>query len=80
MSHSPTDSGAWRIQVVISFILSLALTTGGILYLPVDRWMQAYLGMGLYFCLSSAFALAKSVRDTAELEREEERRRDPLRS
>ena len=44
----------------------LLLTTGGIFFLPVDIWTKGYLGMGLYFTVSSAFTLAKTVRDAHE--------------
>lgn len=60
------DSGAWRVQVFVSFLLALGLTTGGILYLPTDTWIKGYLLMGLYFTVSSAFALAKTLRDAHE--------------
>ena len=63
------DSGAWRLQVVIAFILALGMTTLGIFMLPVDLWTQGFLTMGLYFTVSSAFGLAKCLRDAHESER-----------
>ena len=60
------DTGAWRFQVVAAFAIALALTTGGIFYLPVDNWIKGYLMIGLYFTVSSAFGLAKTLRDHHE--------------
>ncbi|MDH5672991.1 MAG: YiaA/YiaB family inner membrane protein [Myxococcales bacterium] len=63
------DSGAWRFQVIAAFAIALTLTTGGVLYLPLDNWIKGYLLMGLYFTVSSAFGLAKTLRDAHEQER-----------
>jgi hypothetical protein len=60
------DTAAWRFQVITAFVLALALTTGGIIYLPVDSWVKGYLMMGLYFTVSSGFGLAKTLRDHHE--------------
>lgn len=60
------DTAAWRFQVVAAFALALMLTTGGVVYLPVDNWIKGYLLMGLYFTVSSAFGLAKTLRDNHE--------------
>jgi hypothetical protein len=60
------DTAAWRFQVIAAFVIALALTTGGVFYLPSDAWTKGYLLMGLYFTVSSAFALAKTLRDAHE--------------
>ena len=60
------DTGAWRFQVIAAFGVALGLTTLGVLYLPVDHWTKGYLLMGLYFTVSSAFTLAKTLRDHHE--------------
>lgn len=62
------DTAAWRIQVFAAFAVALGLTTGGVFYLPVDTWTRGYLLMGLYFTVSSCFALAKTLRDSHESE------------
>jgi hypothetical protein len=64
-----SDTSAWRFQVVVAFGIALALTTGGVAYLPVDKWVKGYLLMGLYFTVSSAFGLAKTLRDVHESNR-----------
>jgi hypothetical protein len=60
--HTP----AWRFQVWVSFLVSFALTLGGIFYLPVDFWIKGYLIMGLLFLIGSCFSLAKTIRDDHE--------------
>lgn len=64
-----SDSAAWGFQVWAAFVLSTLMTAGGIYWLPVDIWMRGYLGMGLFFTVSSCFALAKTVRDRHESSR-----------
>jgi len=63
------DTQAWRMQVWLAFGLALSLTTLGVLYLPVDVWVKGYLGVGLYFTVSSCFTLAKTLRDQHEREK-----------
>ncbi len=63
------DTQAWRMQVWVAFGLALSLTTVGVLYLPVDVWVKGYLGVGLYFTVSSCFTLAKTLRDQHEREK-----------
>ena len=63
------DSPAWRMQIVIAFVVALGLTTVGIFFLPVDLWTKGYLVMGVYFTLSTAFSLSKSLRDSHESSR-----------
>ena len=64
-----SDSPAWRLQVVIAFAVALLLMTAGILNLPADTWVKGYLVIGLYFTVSSAFNLAKTLRDDHEGEK-----------
>jgi hypothetical protein len=60
------DTGAWRVQVWIAFSLALATTTWGIWFAPADPWVKGFLMLGLYFTVSSAFTLAKTIRDEHE--------------
>jgi hypothetical protein len=60
------DSPAWVFQVWTSFAVSFGATGLGILYLPVDAWMRAFLGMGLLFLTGSCLSLAKTMRDQHE--------------
>jgi hypothetical protein len=63
---SQKDSPAWIIQTWISFALSIGMTTGGIVYLPVDGWVKGFMGMGLAFSVGSTFTLSKTMRDLHE--------------
>jgi hypothetical protein len=58
------DTRAWKSQVWISFGISLALCGIGLAYLPGRDLDRAFMVMGYVFCLSTAFALAKYVRDS----------------
>jgi hypothetical protein len=60
------NTAAWHIQVWASFLLASLTTAIGILYLPVDAWIKAFLGMGLLFTIGSCFSLAKTIRDEHE--------------
>jgi hypothetical protein len=62
---SPTTT-AFYVQAVVSFALSTAAVVIGITLLPVDPWVRAFLALGMLFTVSSAFTLAKCVRDRQE--------------
>lgn len=57
------DSTAWRYQVWISFGIAISLCAIGLAWLPGQDLDRAFMVMGYVFCLSTAFALAKFVRD-----------------
>jgi hypothetical protein len=65
MLHAPIrrDTKAWKAQVWISFGIAVTLCSIGLAYLPGSDIDRAFMMMGYTFCLSSAFALAKFVRD-----------------
>ncbi|PNE37917.1 hypothetical protein AOB60_27395 [Streptomyces noursei] len=54
------------MQAALSFGLSLVALTIGIIKLPVGAWERAFLALGLVFVVSSAFTLAKCIRDRQE--------------
>ncbi|MFM6283127.1 MAG: YiaA/YiaB family inner membrane protein, partial [Dolichospermum sp.] len=60
------DSPAWIFQTWAAFILSISITTSGIINLPTDNWIKAFMGMGLAFSVGSTFTLAKTTRDLHE--------------
>jgi hypothetical protein len=60
------DTGAWVFQAWASFLVSVGSTALGIIFLPVDAWMRAFLAMGLLFSVNACFSLAKTVRDNHE--------------
>ena len=60
------DTNAWILQCWVSFIFSLSATAVGVIYLQVDPWQRAFMGIGLTFSVSSSFTLAKTIRDNNE--------------
>ncbi|MDF5730241.1 MAG: YiaA/YiaB family inner membrane protein [Rhizonema sp. PD38] len=66
---SQKDSNAWVIQTWVAFILSLSMTTVGVVNLPVSSWVKGFMGMGLAFSVGSTFTLAKTTRDLHESRR-----------
>lgn len=60
------DTPAWVAQVWLSFLLAVGASAIGIVFVPVDPWIKAYLGMAFLFSLGSAFTLAKTIRDNHE--------------
>jgi hypothetical protein len=65
MQHHPIrrDTRAWKMQVWISFALATTLCGIGLAYLPGQDLDRAFMVMGYVFCMSTAFALAKFIRD-----------------
>jgi hypothetical protein len=61
------DTKAWKLQVWVSFGLAVTLCATGLAYLPGADLDRAFMVMGYMFCLSTAFALAKYVRDNEAL-------------
>lgn len=57
------DTRAWRTQVWISFGVAATLCAIGLAWLPGQDLDRAFMVMGYVFCLSTAFALSKYVRD-----------------
>lgn len=59
-------SSAFLAQAAIAFGVSFFGTGVGIFYLPLDTAQRGFLGMSVLFLVSSAFTLAKVVRDQQE--------------
>ncbi|HSW08098.1 YiaA/YiaB family inner membrane protein [Aquabacterium sp.] len=65
-THNPIirrDTSAWRLQVWLSFGIAVSLCAIGLSWLPGNDLDRAFMVMGYVFCLSTAFALAKFIRD-----------------
>jgi hypothetical protein len=60
------DSRAWHLQVWISFAAAGFLSGVGLAYLPGTDLDRAFMIMGYLFCLTTAFVLAKLVRDNEQ--------------
>lgn len=63
---SPRNTHAFFIQAVIAFGVSLIGMVWAVLFLPMDPWARAFVGMTSLFLVSSTFTLAKVVRDNQE--------------
>ncbi|WP_327679647.1 YiaA/YiaB family inner membrane protein [Kitasatospora sp. NBC_00458] len=59
-------TAAYYVQAVLSFAVSAVALAVGIAYLPVGAWTRAFLGLGLLYTVTSAFTLAKVIRDRQE--------------
>lgn len=67
--NTPTVSKttqAFYVQAGLSFALALCAVALGVVFLPVDPWMRAFMGLGCLFLVTSSFTLAKCVRDAQE--------------
>jgi hypothetical protein len=62
----PRTTTAFFGQAAASFTISLTATIIGIGYLHDSRWVRAFLALGLLYVVTSAFTLAKVIRDRHE--------------
>jgi hypothetical protein len=62
----PHTTAAFFFQAAASFAVSLGAVSFGIAYLPVGPWPRAFLAIATLYTVTSAFTLAKVVRDRAE--------------
>ncbi|WP_406128517.1 YiaA/YiaB family inner membrane protein [Streptomyces sp. NBC_00989] len=70
MSDTPVKqqtTAAYHGQAVASFAIALAATAIGIFQLDADTWVRAFLGIAVLYLVTSAFTLAKVVRDRQEV-------------
>jgi hypothetical protein len=78
----PRTTTAFYAQSALSFGISLAALALGIIYLPLNGWPRAFLALGVLYSVTSAFGLAKCVRDrqeeTAVVSRVDQARLDKL--
>ena len=76
----PADTPLWRLVVWGGFALAMALTGWGLWRMQINPTWKAYLVVSWFYLVSSAFTLAKTLRDAAEADQLEarlrERRRD----
>ncbi|GGM89644.1 YiaA/YiaB family inner membrane protein [Dactylosporangium sucinum] len=64
----PKTTAAFFMQSALSFAAALTGVAAGIAYLPVNGWMRAFLAVGVLYTVTSAFTLAKCIRDRQETE------------
>ncbi|MEI2713116.1 MAG: YiaA/YiaB family inner membrane protein [Nocardioides sp.] len=60
------NTSAFFAQAAISFGLALLTVLCGVYFLPADGWIKAFLGIGICYLTTSAFTLAKVIRDQQE--------------
>jgi hypothetical protein len=62
----PRVTTAFYAQSVAAFAVALIAVSSGIFYLPMGGWIRAFLAISVLYLVSSAFTLAKCVRDAQE--------------
>ncbi len=67
-SNSSKSTAAFFVQAAVAFAVSVVAALGGIYFLPLDPWPRMFLGVTFLFLVSSAFTLAKVIRDQQEAE------------
>lgn len=60
------DTPAWVFQVWAAFGIAVSLTAWGMFRMNIDFWLKWFLIGSCLFLLSSAFSLAKTLRDRHE--------------
>ncbi|MFJ1600785.1 YiaA/YiaB family inner membrane protein [Streptomyces sp. NPDC088261] len=60
------NTGAYYGQAVLSFGLALAAITIGIYRLDANAWVRGFLAIAVLYLTTSAFTLAKVIRDRQE--------------
>ncbi|MEU9733210.1 YiaA/YiaB family inner membrane protein [Streptomyces sp. NPDC048002] len=62
-SGKAQNTAAFYGQAVASFAVAIAATAIGIYQLEADPWVRAFLGIAVLYLVTSAFTLAKVIRD-----------------
>jgi len=65
-TKNPTNTSAFFAQAALSFGIALLTMLSAIYFLPADAWIKAFLALGTLFLTTSAFTLAKVIRDQQE--------------
>ncbi|MFE0821305.1 YiaA/YiaB family inner membrane protein [Streptomyces sp. NPDC058794] len=69
MSDTPVkqqSTAAFYGQAVASFAVAMIATAVGIYNLQADAWVRAFLAVAVLYLVTSAFTLAKIIRDRQE--------------
>ncbi|MEU1785761.1 YiaA/YiaB family inner membrane protein [Streptomyces sparsogenes] len=69
MSETPVrqqGTAAFYGQAVASFAVAMAATAIGIFRLNADAWVRGFLAIAVLYLVTSAFTLAKVIRDRQE--------------
>ncbi len=65
-STAAKNTNAFFAQSALAFGTAMLTMLVAIFYLPADPWPKAFLALGTLFLTTSAFSLAKCVRDAQE--------------
>lgn len=60
------DTGPWVMTVWVGFFIAVALTAWGLFRMQWGGWEKGYMVVSWLFLVSTAFTLAKTVRDKQE--------------
>ncbi|MFJ8200350.1 YiaA/YiaB family inner membrane protein [Streptomyces sp. NPDC096152] len=69
MSETPVkqqSTAAFHGQAVASFAVAMTATAVGIVRLEADAWVRGFLAIAVLYLVTSAFTLAKVIRDRQE--------------
>jgi hypothetical protein len=69
MSDTPVkqqSTAAFHGQAVASFAVAMTATAIGIFRLDADAWVRGFLAIAVLYLVTSAFTLAKVIRDRQE--------------
>jgi hypothetical protein len=69
MSDKQQNTAAFYGQAVASFAVAMAATAIGIYQLDADPWVRAFLAIAVLYLVTSAFTLAKVIRDRQDTAR-----------
>lgn len=62
-------SQAWVTFSYASFLTACGLVAAGILFIPADLWVRAYLMIGMVMLVQASINVTKTLRDNVEAER-----------
>ena len=63
-----TVSSSWVMFTWISFVVALLSMGIAVIYMPMESWLRAYLGLSGLFLVQSSISLSRTLRDQAEAE------------
>jgi hypothetical protein len=65
-TQNQPHSGAWIAFNYAQLVVALAMTVGGVFFLPLDVWIKGYMLMGIAMLVSSSISVTKTIRDVQE--------------
>jgi hypothetical protein len=63
---NPKNSSAFYMQATVSFGVALFAVMVAVYYLPAEPWIKAFFALSICYLVTSAFTLAKVIRDRQE--------------